>query len=673
MTTNVFGSKILQNQLEDPNLLISQDLIDDDNFFNSKTQTKFYNSKNIQKPNDSQNLLSSSINFFNTKKLHPFKKLENSGYPINFNAERAYDISLLNSQKKFAWKEIIKNYNILYSNPDINFSDPLINNLINSELTENDIQTLPESYIINLVTFLQAITHRSLKNEEKYNEQINSLKEEIQEYKNIDLESIKAIQDENLSLRNRIKDYEKIMNEIALYNNCDLINPENKENIAKILQGKKIKEKYYCQFCSNKKFKTEQFLEEHMRRRHMAFYNKIKNNELNNQMKTQFFEKYTKKMEEMKNIFTTLISQTQMRNNYSKLNDKLNSLEFLINNKYNLENNVVNNYTSKSLIPKDQDNEINILIKKINDNMKENEKYESKIKEFQGEMQGFELKVKSQINNFKKTQLIAKDKENFNNAVNDINANGKFISPLRRRITKPSRGSKIDSNDKSDDSSISQNKKNTINPLNKNEEIEKNNFKDEINNTDTKNKIKNSSSNEDGIKMAPNNQDNNSVLSQTLEEKLLEDFYKKFINRDKNFEENKIQNYLIRIIPDEYYDNKENKNILEYKINNKLENNNTSEKSDELININQKIEDETADNSTQKKYYSLYLYYIEKLLKVKENLKYSKENHFLLKNLKEDNLNQSFETFGIIQKVPYKVSNNNYGHNEGDFSFSKIH
>ena len=88
------------------------------------------------------------------------------------------------------------------------------------------------------------------------------------------------------------------------------------------------KQRYYCQFCTNKKFKTAQYLEEHIKRRHLNYSQHFLKYPNTNKKKNDRI--YEQKLNEMKKYFELLINQTIKKANYIRLNEKLNGLQNLM-------------------------------------------------------------------------------------------------------------------------------------------------------------------------------------------------------------------------------------------------------------------------------------------------------------------------------------------------------
>lgn len=81
--------------------------------------------------------------------------------------------------------------------------------------------------------------------------------------------------------------------------------------------------KFYCQFCSNKKFKTEQYLEDHLRRRHMHLMETYN-------IKKQRHEKRVKieeKLAETQAFFENMFNSYKMKNEFDSLQKQIKDLQ----------------------------------------------------------------------------------------------------------------------------------------------------------------------------------------------------------------------------------------------------------------------------------------------------------------------------------------------------------
>jgi hypothetical protein len=145
--------------------------------------------------------------------------------------------------------------------------------------------------------------------------QINNFKSYNDKNKN----EIKHLKKKNKEQEQLINTYRKVLEGNEKYSK--LIDDDDDVESEK---NDRSKQRFYCQFCANKKFYTEQYLEDHMRRRHLNYYQKFIS-------KKNKQPDYDSKLNDMKTYFENMITNNQLRNDYYRLNDKLNGLENLIN------------------------------------------------------------------------------------------------------------------------------------------------------------------------------------------------------------------------------------------------------------------------------------------------------------------------------------------------------
>ena len=144
------------------------------------------------------------------------------------------------------------------------------------------------------------------------------------------------------------------------------------------------KQRFYCQICTNKKFKTQQYLDEHIKRRHLNYYPQFINiQKRNKKSNASVFEE---KLNEMKKYFELLLNQSIKRAHYIRLNEKLNGLQNLLlmmpNQNWKSNN---SNYNGNDLgINYNQEN-VFINENNFNQNINE-EKFKNRNKEFNHQM-----------------------------------------------------------------------------------------------------------------------------------------------------------------------------------------------------------------------------------------------------------------------------------------------
>ena len=264
----------------------------------------------------------------------------------NINSYNKTNNTLLNSQntnnifnfkqptkQRFLWKDLMKiNTNFIRQTKDITPLEPYLDNLLSSSLQEGEVNILPEEYISHLIEILQIIgeylfyIQKRLEDENgglksQFNQTLSKIKENNNNEKDNIINELKK---ENKEKDLLLITYQKILKESqSIGNKNNLIDDSDNDDEESNLKNKK--EAFYCQFCSGKKFKSEKYLEEHMKRRHLIEYQSNKNpNKKNNNMDD--------KLNEMKEYFENLIRENQIRGDYNRLNDRLDNIQNMLYN-----------------------------------------------------------------------------------------------------------------------------------------------------------------------------------------------------------------------------------------------------------------------------------------------------------------------------------------------------
>ena len=646
----------------------------------SNNQINYDDTNRIIYPNQTNN--SNNINYnqnYNNQSNNNFFKANNTGfgqtYNSNFNQTNFSNFhqsnNFNNPNHNFLMNDMMK------LNPNNSKSiKPFINNFLFSKINFNDIQSLPEENIIQLVNILQNITKNSLndtnyylKENNKLNNQINSISSQFKNnnlpYNNnfVSNNEIKTLLKKNKEQEKLIQSYREVLK--GKKNNNILIDDEEDEKHD--VKKSKSKIRYYCQFCANKKFYTEQFLEDHMRRRHMAFseqYNLIQKKNLN---KNKLFN-------ETKNSIEKMIINYQIKKQYNNLNEKL----------YNLEKKISPNEESKENqkpnFPKSDDTLIDTILRSSNKNNNKKNKismsrgsYEQNDEEYkrkrmelkkqkteekrlEKEYKQYETKKLNEMSALKIENAYLKSKKIFD-SLNFEKDDTPYISLLRRSsmqnsliksqnntirnsFLKVSQTNKLKnhlvSNSTMKNSQlINANNNNNESILLNNNNIEPNILKSSI--VDIKNqslidsKISQSIIIDGDNNLKGQNISNNNIneeIEQTEEEKELQQFYKKFVYRDRNYNGN-LNNYIIKIIPDSYdiSDNKINedkensiKNLTMKDTNNSIDNPNDFEnyKNEQLIDLINKININMGEESEKKDNYGFYSKNLDEMLDIKD-------------------------------------------------------
>ena len=236
-------------------------LINTNSFYKAKNDI----STNIQSPTPYDQLIISGQNF-KPKYLRDLGTMNK--------------INNLNNSQRFDWKEIMNN-NIIEENK---LDNPLIKNILNSKLNENEIQNVPENYLVNLINTLQGVATKAIESKKDLEMENQRLYKDLSEmennYHNLALnnekmsKSIYKLKSENNRQQNLIKNYED--NNNYVYNSLIDIKLDNYNYLGK---------KFYCRFCTNKIFKSQYYLDQHIKRRHPDNYYEIDINKKENKYK----------------------------------------------------------------------------------------------------------------------------------------------------------------------------------------------------------------------------------------------------------------------------------------------------------------------------------------------------------------------------------------------------
>lgn len=621
-----------------------------------------------------------------------FMKTQATTYPMHTKTS-------FNNSQRFKWKELMK-----VAPYDIESAQPYISNILFGKLDEEEVQIVPENYITHLVRVLQTIAVNAINEKNSLEEQnkqlnnkVNELLNEVNE-KNNHIELIDSLQRQNKEMKKLIKSYNTTFSNFDKNDHGNLIDSDEDNLIPK----PRIKQRYYCQYCSGKKFSSVEYLEDHMRRRHLIDNYKVQEGDI----KIKKVKKTTdidSKINEMKSEMQNLLISTQMSNNYQTINDKISQLQSKLyqtfGNTTNYSNTMMNmsstvNPQKETLLIKNsngsQSNRLSRedayllqqTIQKINSQIEKNNKENSKrFHDLSNEMNKFRILISNELSSMKQSRSFDRVKTSMSLASSqgEYSTNIKYINPIRRknkmntvRTNKLSSLNLDDNNKKEIKMKSSTERVDTTREMEHLQTISTNNrefsndqsmiSKEPMKITKVANDqiIKPQHSlkqEEDHIIVKENsiniNNDIESVMSQTIEEKEIQDFYIKFKNRDKNYN-GYLVDYLQNIIPetfklnDEYIERKKNmlgsnklSTITENEITSIGQLNNLSK--DGLINlINEMYEhigNKAMDPQSEYGYYSTNL---ELLFGTKELIDEENHNYFFKRNNSISSFNKKF-------------------------------
>ena len=205
-------------------------------------------------------------------------QLINNGDYKNSNIINSQNFMFNFINMKFFWKELMKiDTKYIERTGDVSILSAYVQNILYTRLDLNNIDLLSEEYIIQLVTLLQLTGQYLVYTQKMLEAENKELKENIIYLKNniVENDKYKRII-ENLNRQNREKDFLIKTYQDMIQNGKDLNIIEDNDNkninLKSVPEINYIKKTYYyCNICLGKKFKTQKYLDEHMRRRHYNF------------------------------------------------------------------------------------------------------------------------------------------------------------------------------------------------------------------------------------------------------------------------------------------------------------------------------------------------------------------------------------------------------------------
>ena len=325
------------------------------------------------------------------------KKLQNQDLKFSF------------IEGKFNWKELMKiNIKYIERTSDISSLYPYLPNILYNKLNLQNIDLICEEYIIQLVTLLQLTGQYFINIQKKNEEENNELKAIINKLKS---DAINKEEYERLIMELQRQNQE---NQILIKSYQEMINDDNKNISEKNYIQKTY---YYCNICLGKKFKTQKYLDEHMKRRHYnkeGFFTYKKIIEEEKDEKDNYRLDFENKLNTLREEFMNLINAKEDNKEYALLNKKLDLLQTqIISNNYNNIINNQNNNTNYFELNKynkiiENNNKAQIEIKIKYDEL--NKKYQELLKKFEETKQ---IKI-----DFNRQTTHKEEKNKVNNEIN---------------------------------------------------------------------------------------------------------------------------------------------------------------------------------------------------------------------------------------------------------------
>ena len=633
------------------------------------TATNFFNTnnKNISDINTLYNRTTNDFSLFNTN--------NNKINTLNIN-KKNYNINKLNEENRFLWKEINNlNYNEIEKDENA-LENPVLKNILNTNINENEIQNIPENYLVNLIHTLQGLANNAIKNKNNLEIENKKLYHDLEEMKT----NNEYLHQNNMKINQKLIDLNK--------QKMKQKNTQN-FNIHDLLEGNNTymkNKKFYCKVCTNKKFKSQKYLDEHIARRHPDYLNRIMKNNENYKESNVNVELFRKKLNDMKNYFDNLIYKSMKKIQYIKINEKINNLQNLFEITKNMNNKNIDINTNINIDTNIKNQKEEIIIKNSNNSINSEEKEKEKKTETENSSnmeQNETALLKKQFENLEKRHgnffhnfLLLRKKLKFIRIKNFFDQPDTQITQQRskkKRKTQNNRSKIIPeiskeqineetkklefSDEKGEKSEEHEKLKSIAKKENKNyqEENQKNqennDYNDNDNENDNDNKYLDKTEEEKKeitnthIKYNKENIESSSKLklkdenvinfSDEEDEKnqVIRQFYYDYKNRDGHFSTPEEKYFLKTVLPKDYnFDKNEINNLVKDNIDSKLKKFHLNNKSpQEMRNEMMKIYYETID--FQDKYNDFYLYNYQNLstfLGIRELIKDANNNNFYL-------------------------------------------
>ena len=484
----------------------------------------------------------------------------------------------------------------------------------------------------------------------------------------------------------------------------------------------KLTSKHRCGICKDKCFISQDYLDEHMKRRHLHILEETMNKSRIVQKRKNKLS-FSMKLDNMKHDIGSLLLSTQMKSSFNSLNDKVNALEKKIlsyNNNLqiqkkqhqiateNLQNQSQIEIVNQKKKTKELRNEyIQHVMKKIHDNIEKNAKLTNhKFQDLFDDLDKFKLSISNEISSLKQMKSFERAKLMF-----ESETEGKFKFMERRQkklnTVKELPNAKLFLSQKEISNQI-KNEPVTNLPSRTNTKEEATQIKEiaekkqilvisnEISENisdivTTKNKKTNlnvplltdekknsiTSSN-----FSINKRDSSSINTQTQDEKEIQTFYTKFKLRDRNLNGH-LSDYLQIITPDYYVLNNIYLNTKIEQKRNECISEVTSNKEkkvsaikgyskEKLIDLIKRLYENIGDKSTISDFYGYYSKNLDFLFDIKNIIDKANKDYFMSKDKEKEKLRQSTsidnrrESYGkIFDIINYNVLTS------GAFSFKE--
>ena len=366
--------------------------------------------------------------------------INSNSYINNNNLISSQEFMFYYDDSKFLWKELMKiSTKYIERSKDISLIEPYVQNILSSRLYPDDIDLLSNEYIVQLVTLLQLTGQYLVYTQKKLESDTIELKERINdlEYEHKESERLQKMVND-LRRQNQEKDFLVKTYQDMIREGYGLSSPIGDKNLVdddninlrskkEVTYGTDKQKYYFCKICSGKKFRSQQFLDDHMQRRHFYEMQSGQYEEKKVNKSKKYKETFDEKLNSMRDYFENIIKQTQDTKEFELINKKIDDIQSKIisqNTNSNFGSNFNYNYSQKDFYLRNMNNQ-NIPTP-INLTKKEKNGYQDEFMEELKEMKNLFNTYKKDLDNKLKEQknMIEKNsKLNTSHSNNRINKN----------------------------------------------------------------------------------------------------------------------------------------------------------------------------------------------------------------------------------------------------------
>ena len=274
---------------------------------------------------------------------------------------------------KFLWKELMKiSTKYIERSRDISLIEPYVQNILSSRLYPDDIDLLSNEYIVQLVTLLQLTGQYLVYTQKKLESDTIELKERINdlEYEHKESERLQKMVND-LRRQNQEKDFIVKTYQDMIKGGYGLSNPIDDQNLVdddninlrskkEVAHGSDKQKYYFCKICSGKKFRSQQYLDDHMQRRHFYEMQSGQYEETKVNKDKRYKQTFDEKLNSMRDYFENMFKASQDNKEFEKINKKIDDIQSKIisqNTNSNFGSNFNYNYSQKDINLRNMNNQ----------------------------------------------------------------------------------------------------------------------------------------------------------------------------------------------------------------------------------------------------------------------------------------------------------------------------